>query len=236
LEMNTRIQVEHPVTEVTSGVDLVGEQVEIARGKRLPRWRGGLAGHFVEPRGAAMELRLNAEDPAEGFRPSTGRITSLRLPTAPWVRVDCGVEAGSEVTPFYDSLLAKVIAWGPTRGEAMARLEGALRETVVGGVATTVPLGLALLADEGFRAARNHCQYLAERLEEPSFFPGMPPEEELPLLAAAAAWISRARSSSRPAAAAAMAAAASPGSAPAAPPSPAAASPWAQRGRWRDLP
>ncbi|HVR74138.1 MAG TPA: biotin carboxylase N-terminal domain-containing protein [Planctomycetota bacterium] len=192
LEMNTRIQVEHPVTEVTSGVDIVLEQVAIAEGLQLPRWSDDLGSSVTEPRGAAMELRVNAEDPEQGFCPSTGTVTALQLPAGPFVRVDTALERASEVTPYYDPLLAKVIAWGPDREAARLRLIAALGETQVGGVITTVPLGLALLSDRGFREGRNHCQYLAERLADPAFFPGILAEEDIVLLAAAAAWMHRA--------------------------------------------
>jgi len=197
LEMNTRIQVEHPVTEVTTGVDLVEAQIAIAQGAELPAASNSasngpshdISRHVVEPRGAAIELRVNAEDPSDGFRPSTGRVASLSLPSGPWIRVDTALEAGVEVTPYYDSLLAKVIAWGPDRASAIDRLRSALRETHIGGVVTTVPLGMALLGDEGFVAGRNHCQYLLERLSDPDFYPGKLPEAALPLIAAAAAWL-----------------------------------------------
>ena len=196
LEMNTRIQVEHPVTEMTTGADLVAEQIRIAQGVELPAWSDDLAASVVEPRGAAVEFRVNAEDPMDDFRPSTGRVTALRLPAGPWVRVETGLEAGDEVTPYYDSLLAKVVAWGPDRSSALARLRAALAETRISGVVTTVPLGLALLSDAGFLGARNHCQYLADVLKDGKIFPGIPPLDELPLVAAAAAWMSQSASSS----------------------------------------
>ncbi len=189
LEMNTRIQVEHPVTEMTAGVDLVAEQIAIAQGDELPGWSEDLSASVIEPHGAAVEFRVNAEDPTDDFSPSTGRVTALRLPAGPWVRVETGLEQGNEVTPYYDSLIAKVVAWGPHRSAALSRLKVALGEMRVSGVLTTVPLGLALLSDAGFLRGHNHCQYLAERLRDREFFPGSPPKEELPLIAAAAAWI-----------------------------------------------
>jgi acetyl-CoA carboxylase biotin carboxylase subunit len=191
LEMNTRLQVEHPVTEMAAGVDLVAEQVSIAQGKSLPRWTGRLEESVVEPRGAAMEFRVNAEDPLEDFLPSTGKAGAVRLPSGPGIRVDTALEPGGAVPPYYDSLVAKVIAWGPDRSAAVDRLRAALGEMLVGGIATTLPLGIALLGDPGFREARNHCQYLAQRLEDRRFFPGVVGEDELPLVAAAAAWVRR---------------------------------------------
>jgi acetyl-CoA carboxylase biotin carboxylase subunit len=188
LEMNTRLQVEHPVTEMAAGVDLVAEQLAIAEGKRLPPWRDRLEESVVGPRGAAVEFRVNAEDPLDDFLPSTGMVAALRLPAGPGIRVDSALEPGCAVPPYYDSLVAKVIAWGPDREAALDRLRAALGETLVAGIATTLPLGIALLDDHGFREARNHCQYLAERLEDARFFPGLLAEEELPFAAAAAAW------------------------------------------------
>jgi acetyl-CoA carboxylase biotin carboxylase subunit len=194
LEMNTRIQVEHPVTEVTTGIDLIAEQIAIAQGKKLAAWKNDLSVSVVEPRGAAMEFRLNAEDPERDFQPSMGKLTALDLPFGPRVRVDSGVEVGDEITPYYDSLLAKVIAWGPGRTEALETLLGALKETRVRGVMSTAPLGVALLADAGFLEGKNHCQYVAERLADESFLSGARAEEDLPLIAAAAAWLHRQQS------------------------------------------
>jgi acetyl-CoA carboxylase biotin carboxylase subunit len=207
LEMNTRLQVEHPITEAATGVDLVAEQVAIAEEKTLPPWKGRLEAAVAEPRGAAIEFRVNAEDPLADFRPSTGTVSALRLPAGPGIRVDAALEPGVVIPPYYDSLIAKVIAWGPERAIALDRLRAALAETLVAGVATTLPLGIALAGDEGFRAARNHCQYLAERLEDHGFFPGRPDDRDLPLIAAAAAWVrASAPGSATPAAPAAAAA------------------------------
>ena len=149
LEMNTRIQVEHPVTEAVTGVDLVKAQLRLAAGEPLPFAQADLrlAGH-------ALEARVYAEDPARGFLPSPGRIGVFRPPAGPGVRVDAGVEAGDTVTTHYDALLAKVIAFGADRGEALARLTRAVDEFAVSGVATTLPFHRRLVRHEAFRAGR----------------------------------------------------------------------------------
>ncbi|HKE01180.1 MAG TPA: acetyl-CoA carboxylase biotin carboxylase subunit [Planctomycetota bacterium] len=148
LEMNCRLQVEHPVTEMVYGVDLVREQLRVAAGEPLA------IGTRLRPRGHAIEARVNAEDPDQGFLPSIGTVLNLRLPAGPNLRVDSGLFTGYEVTPHYDSLLAKVVAWGSDRAEAIARLERALRELHVGGVKTTAPLALRVLRDPRFREGR----------------------------------------------------------------------------------
>jgi acetyl-CoA carboxylase biotin carboxylase subunit len=135
IEMNTRIQVEHPVTELVWGVDLVAAQL-------LGELPAGLT-----PRGCALELRLNAEDPAKKFLPSPGVVSDVRWPAGPWVRVDTWLERGVEVPPFYDSLLAKLIVWGPDRATCLARARRALGELRLEGVQTTAPM-LARLLDE----------------------------------------------------------------------------------------
>jgi acetyl-CoA carboxylase biotin carboxylase subunit len=160
IEMNTRIQVEHPVTEWLCGVDLVAEQLRIAAGEGLRLRQGD-----IDPRGAAIEFRLNAEDPANSFFPSPGRIEGLHLPAGPWVRVDTWLEEGGEVTPFYDSLLAKVIVWGADRGEAIARSRRVLGEFAVAGVKTTAPLLSALLDEDWFATADFHTGTLEHWLE-----------------------------------------------------------------------
>jgi acetyl-CoA carboxylase, biotin carboxylase subunit len=160
MEMNTRIQVEHPVTEWLCGVDLVAEQLRIAAGEGLQLAQGD-----IDPRGAAIEFRLTAEDPAKDFFPNPGPVERLNMPSGPWVRVDTWLEGGGEVTPFYDSLLAKVIVWGADRAEAIARSRRVLGEIVVEGVKTTVPLLSAILAEEWFATADFHTGTLEQWLE-----------------------------------------------------------------------
>jgi len=158
IEMNTRIQVEHPVTEMVTGLDLVKEQLRVAAGERL-----SFDQDAVRIRGAAIEFRINAEDPDADFRPSPGEISGLELPGGPGVRVDTAIFDGYTVPPFYDSLIAKLIVWGVDRPEAIARGSRALEEFTVGGIKTTVPFHLRVLADDGFRRGEYHTEYLAER-------------------------------------------------------------------------
>ncbi|MBM4186565.1 MAG: acetyl-CoA carboxylase biotin carboxylase subunit [Gemmatimonadetes bacterium] len=179
LEMNTRIQVEHPVTELVYGVDLVREQLRIARGLEMSVADGPLV-----PRGWAIECRITSEDPANGFLPSTGRIAFLRAPAGPGVRWDSGVETGDEVTLYYDSMLAKLIVHGASRAAAIGRMERALRELVVVGVATNQPFHLRLLADQAFREGAIDIQFLERR---PDLVAGAPDPVVLERLAIAAA-------------------------------------------------
>ncbi|OLB73568.1 MAG: acetyl-/propionyl-CoA carboxylase subunit alpha [Actinobacteria bacterium 13_2_20CM_2_71_6] len=146
LEVNTRLQVEHPVTEETAGIDLVREQFRIASGERL-RFTDDPA-----PRGHAIEFRINGEDPGRGFLPAPGTVTALRWPAGPGVRVDTGIEAGSVIGGNFDSLLAKVIVYGETRTEALERARRALDETVVDGLATALPFHRAVVRDPAFTA------------------------------------------------------------------------------------
>jgi len=155
LEINARLQVEHPVTEVVTGVDLVAEQLRIARDGEM-----SLRGAPV-PQGHALECRISAEDPHAGFLPSLGRIAAVREPGGPGVRVDGSLAPGLEVTRHYDPLLAKVITWGPSRQTAMARMRRALEEMVVDGVATTIPFHLWALADPEFTAARHTTAFVS---------------------------------------------------------------------------
>jgi acetyl-CoA/propionyl-CoA carboxylase biotin carboxyl carrier protein len=149
LEMNTRLQVEHPVTEVTTGIDLVKAMIRVAEGQPL-----GFAQDDVEQRGHAIECRINAEDAAAGFLPSPGRIVGYREPGGPGVRVDSGVTEGSEIPQAYDSLVAKLVCWGADRDEAIARSLRALDEMRIGGVRTTIPFHRWALDQAWFRESR----------------------------------------------------------------------------------
>ena len=164
LEMNTRIQVEHPITEMVTGVDLVQWQIRIARGEPLTLSPDAL----LTPLGHAIECRIYAEDPDYGFLPSPGRITSLRTPGGPGIRNDGWVEKGTEVTMFYDSLLSKLIAWGTDRTEAISRMRRALTEYDVAGIRTTVPFFNMMLAHPVFVDARVHTGFLDEVLQQGS--------------------------------------------------------------------
>ena len=148
MEMNTRIQVEHPVTEMTTGLDLVAWQIRIAAGTRLT-----LTERDREPRGHAIECRITAEDATNDFAPSVGTVETYVAPGGPGVRVDSHLYAGYSVPPYYDSLLGKIIAWGRDRDEAAARMERALTETVITGVPQTVSFLRSIVADDQFRAA-----------------------------------------------------------------------------------
>jgi acetyl-CoA carboxylase biotin carboxylase subunit len=166
LEMNTRIQVEHPVTEVVYGVDLVREQLRIAAGEAM-RIHPGL----LHPRGHAIECRITAEDPFNDFLPQTGVLRYLGVPAGPGIRWDAGIEAGNEVTLFYDPLLAKLIAWGETREMAIQRMRRALRELVIVGLPTSQPFHLRVMDDPDFRKGDVDITYLeragARLLAEP---------------------------------------------------------------------
>src|SRR5262245_3386033 len=154
MEVNARIQVEHPVTEMVTGIDLVRAQIGIARGDALQTGDGG------QPRGWAIECRILAEDPENGFRPSPGRVAALRIPAGPGIRVDTALQAGDEISLHYDALIAKLIAWGRDRDEAIARMRRALDEFMVAGVRTTLPFDRALMADPDFVAGRLDIGYL----------------------------------------------------------------------------
>ncbi|GAC1535280.1 MAG: acetyl-CoA carboxylase biotin carboxylase subunit [Candidatus Velthaea sp.] len=158
LEMNARLQVEHPVTELVYGVDLVHEQLRIANGEKLRFAQGDLV-----PRGWAIEARLNAEDPAHDFLPSSGTIERFDVPAAPGVRVDTGVRAGSEISVYYDSMVAKIIVWGADRAAAVARMDATLHDTRIAGVKTNLPLLRAIVNDEAYRRGETTTGFLDER-------------------------------------------------------------------------
>ncbi|SFS89915.1 acetyl-CoA carboxylase biotin carboxylase subunit [Saccharopolyspora flava] len=159
IEMNARVQVEHPITEMITGVDVVAEQLRIAGGEPL-----SLDQASIQRRGAAVELRINAEDPERDFAPTPGGIEALRLPGGPGVRVDTGITQGDRISPFYDSLIAKLACWGEDREQAYARARQALAEFHVEGVASTAGLHRRLTADPELIAGPVHTTWLEERL------------------------------------------------------------------------
>ena len=180
LEMNTRIQVEHPVTELVYGLDLVQWQIRIASGEKIPE----AFTHGLTPRGWAIECRITAEDPMEGFLPSTGRITALHIPSGPGVRWDGGIEVGSEVGLLYDPMLAKLIVWAPTRAGAIDRMRRALDELVIEGVETARDFHMRVMDDAEFRAGAIDIHWLERRL--PSLTTAATPPQSLTDLAAVA--------------------------------------------------
>jgi acetyl-CoA carboxylase biotin carboxylase subunit len=178
LEMNTRLQVEHPVTELVTGIDIVQWQIRIAAGERLP------FPAELTPRGWAIECRITSEDPANGFLPSTGRIEYLHVPAGPGVRWDAGIESGSVVGLHYDPMLAKLIVWGSTRQEAIARMHRALSELTVVGIETSREFHLRVMEDREFQAGEIEIQWLERRLAS---LVGSPPSRDRVQAAAIAA-------------------------------------------------
>ncbi len=159
MEMNTRIQVEHPVTEMVTGIDLVKEQLRVAQGEPL------LAQSEIRFEGHAIECRINAEDASRSFMPSPGKITALNIPGGPGIRVDTHIYQGYSIPPFYDSLIAKLIAHGRDRTEAIARMRRALDEFVVEGVKTTVPFHKSVLGTEAFVSGNLHTKWIEDLME-----------------------------------------------------------------------
>ncbi|MBI5454525.1 MAG: acetyl-CoA carboxylase biotin carboxylase subunit [Deltaproteobacteria bacterium] len=155
MEMNTRIQVEHPVTELVTGIDLVKEQINIAMGQKL-----AFKQKNIEMNGHAIECRINAEDP-KTFMPSPGKITELVLPGGPGVRIDTAIYCGYNVPPYYDNLLAKLVVYAETRADAIARMTRALEEFHVGGIKTNIPLHLKIMKDHDFIAGKTNIDFLS---------------------------------------------------------------------------
>ena len=158
LEMNTRLQVEHPVTEMITGIDIVKEQIRIARGRTLSYKQ-----EDVKFNGHAIECRINAEDPYNNFMPSTGRITHSLIPTGPGVRIDTGVYPGFEITPFYDPMIAKMIVWGETRAQAILRMRRALEEYRIVGVRTNIPFHQTMMDSHRFMGGQYDTRFVEER-------------------------------------------------------------------------
>jgi acetyl-CoA carboxylase biotin carboxylase subunit len=172
MEMNTRLQVEHPVTELVTGVDLVKEQIRIARGRRM-----GPTESVLQPKGWAIECRINAEDPYNNFMPSVGPITTLLTPSGPGVRVDSGVYRGFEISPYYDSMIAKLICWGDDRAEAMLRMRRALSEFTIMGVKHNIPFHVNLLNSFTFIAGRLDTRFVEERFSMDTYEDAAPASE-----------------------------------------------------------
>jgi acetyl-CoA carboxylase biotin carboxylase subunit len=159
IEMNTRVQVEHPVTEMVTGIDIVKEQIRIAAGEALSHRQKD-----VRINGWAIECRINAEDPEHDFRPSPGQVGQFLLPGGPGIRVDSGVYSGYFIPPFYDSMVAKVIAWGQTRGEAIGRMKRALGELQVENIKTTIPFHLQVLDNAFFQKGEVYTNFIQRRM------------------------------------------------------------------------
>ena len=161
IEINTRIQVEHPVTEVVTGMDLIKEQIRIASGARINNHK-----EHYSPRGHAIEFRINAEDPQNDFAPSPGKITGSFLPGGPGVRVDTFISSNSVISPFYDSLIAKLIIWENDRKSAIARSVRALEEFKIEGVRTTIPFHKRILANKKFINGQIHTHFIEEEFKQ----------------------------------------------------------------------
>jgi acetyl-CoA carboxylase biotin carboxylase subunit len=159
MEMNTRIQVEHPVTEMVTSVDIIKEQIAVAAGEKLR-----LKQHDIKINGHAIEFRINAEDPDKNFMPSPGKIESYIVPGGPGVRVDGFGYCGYTILPYYDSLIAKLIVWGATRDEAIARAKRALDEFVVAGIKTTIPFHKKVLEIANFKRGEVYTDFIAANM------------------------------------------------------------------------
>ena len=174
LEMNTRLQVEHPVTELITGVDIVKEQLRIARGRKLRYTQDD-----IRFNGWAIECRINAEDPYNNFLPSTGRLELIIPPTGPGVRVDTGVYPGFEISPYYDSMISKLLVWGETRGEAVLRMRRALEEYKILGVKTNIPFHQMLMDSTRFMAGQFDTRFVEERFSMEGAEEGRPQQPEI---------------------------------------------------------
>ena len=174
LEMNTRLQVEHPVTEMVTGVDIVKEQIRIARGRKLR-----YAQNDIRANGWAIECRVNAEDAYNNFLPSTGMLTMITPPTGPGVRVDTGVYPGFEISPYYDSLISKLICWGETRGEAILRMRRALEEYRILGVKTNIPFHQSIMDSTRFMAGQYDTRFVEERFSITEAAEGKPSQTNI---------------------------------------------------------
>jgi len=164
LEMNTRLQVEHCVTEMVTQLDLVAEQIRVASGEPL-----SFTQDSIERRGSSIECRINAEDPAKGFLPSPGTISRMRAPSGPGVRWDGGFQEGDTVSQYYDNLIGKLVVWAPDRDRARARMLRALDEFVIEGIKTTIPAHKALLAHPDFAAGKHSTNWLETEVDQAIF-------------------------------------------------------------------
>ncbi len=176
LEMNTRLQVEHPITELTTGIDIVREQIKIAEGRGLE-----LRQDQITQTGHAIECRIYAEDVYNGFIPDTGRLAALREPAGPWVRVDSGVETGSELSVYYDSMIAKLSVWGSDRGDAIRKMTRSLEDYLIAGVRTTIPFCRFVMLSDAFRSGKYSTHFVEDLWSDSKQLSGPPPDEEIRL-------------------------------------------------------